>query len=364
MTDLSLLFSPLRVGALTLPNRLVMAPMTRGRAGPDGTPLPRMARYYGSRADAGLLITEATAISPQGTGWLGAPGIHRDEHVAGWRPVTSAVHAAGGRIFLQLWHMGRVSHPDFLGGDLPVGPSAIAAKGDSHTPRGKQSYVTPRELGRSEIAAIVADYANAARRARAAGFDGVELHGANGYLIDQFLRDGSNRRTDEYGGSVANRVRFLLEVVQAVAAAWSPERVGVRLSPTGNYNDMADSAPAATFGHAARELDRLGLAYLHVTEALPGHPMHVPLPPVAPVMRRAFHGPLLVNGGYDAAKAAAAIAAGEADLVAFGLPFLANPDFVKRVRTGAPLNQPDYATLYTHGDEGYLDYATLRGATV
>ena len=360
MNRLDSLFSPFRIGPLTLRNRLVMAPMTRGRAAADGTPLPRMAEYYRLRADAGLIVTEATAIAAHGVGWLGAPGIYTDAHVAGWRPVTSAVHAAGGKIFLQLWHMGRVSHPDFLGGALPVGPSAIAAKGEAHTPKGKAAYVTPRELTTREIQGLVADYANAARRARAAGFDGVELHAANGYLIDQFLRDTSNHRSDAYGGSPGKRARFLLEVTAAVAGAWSADRVGVRLSPTGNYNDMADSDPAATFGTAAREINRFGLAYLHVTEALPGSPMHVPLPPVAPTLRLAFRGPMIVNGGYDAATADAAIGKGEADLVAFGVPFLANPDFVARARTGAPLNQPDYTTLYTQTDKGYLDYP-LRG---
>jgi N-ethylmaleimide reductase len=359
MSDHPHLFSPFRVGPLTLPNRLVMAPMTRGRAGANAAPNEAMARYYGQRADAGLLITEATAISKSGSGWLGAPGIHHETQVAGWRRVTEAVHRKGGRIFLQLWHMGRVSHPDFLGGELPVGPSAIAAKGDSHTSKGKQPYVTPRALTVAEIRAVVADYAAAAQRARAAGFDGVELHAANGYLVDQFLRDGSNQRDDEYGGSPTKRARFLLEVTQAVAAAWSPERVGVRLSPTGSFNDMRDSDPAATFTHAARELDRLGLAYLHVTEALPGHMMHVPLPPVAPALRAAFRGPFILNGGYDRAKGEAAIAAGEADLVAFGVPFLANPDLVTRFRTGVELNAPDYATLYTPGEKGYLDYPVL-----
>jgi len=362
MTSQPHLFSPFRVGPLTLPNRFVMAPMTRGRAGADAVPTEAMARYYGLRADAGLLITEATAISPGGGGWLGAPGVYSEAQVGAWRKVTEAVHRKDGRIFLQLWHMGRVSHPDFLGGGLPVGPSAIAAKGDANTPRGKRSYVTPHPLTVAEIRAIVDDYATAAKNARAAGFDGVELHAANGYLIDQFLRDGANRRTDDYGGSPTKRARFLLEVTQAVAAAWSADRVGVRLSPTGNFNDMQDSDPSATFHHATRELDRLGLAYLHVTEPLPGHMMHVPLPPVAPAMRQAFHGPFVLNGGYDAAKADAAIAAGDADLIAFGVPFLANPDLVARFRTGAELNAPDFATLYTPGEKGYLDYPVLAAA--
>jgi N-ethylmaleimide reductase len=358
----SILFTEHRVGPLALPNRMVMAPMTRGRAEADGTPNALMAEYYTQRATAGLMVTEATAISKQGSGWLGAPGIYADSHVAGWKQVTEAVHRAGGRIFLQLWHMGRVSHPDFLGGELPVGPSPIAANGDTHTPAGKKLYVTPRVLTRDEIARTVVDYAEAAKMARAAGFDGVELHGANGYLIDQFLRDGSNQRADDYGGSIENRSRFLLEVARAVCAAWAPDRVGVRLSPTGEYNDMRDSTPEATFSHAARELNQFGLAYLHVMEALPGSPMHVAVPPVAPALRRAFTGTLILNGGYDGAKAAAALAERRADLIAFGVAFLANPDFVRRAQAGANLNPPDFATLYTPGAKGYTDYPALATA--
>jgi N-ethylmaleimide reductase len=355
----SSLLQSFRLGSLSLPNRLVMAPMTRGRAESDGTPNDLMANYYVQRADAGLLVTEATPVSRTGIGWLGAPGMYTDAHQAGWLKVTDAVHRARGRVFLQLWHMGRVSHPDFLGGALPVGPSAIAAKGETHTAKGKQAYVTPRALGLDEIKGVVADFARATKRARDAGFDGVELHGANGYLIDQFLRDGSNRRTDAYGGSIANRTRFLLEVTEAVIGAWSKDRVGVRLSPRGAYNDMADSDPAATFGDAAARLSKLGIAYLHAMEPLPGHMMAAPGERVSPVMRKAFRGPFIANGGYDAALGAKAIDAGEADLVAFGIPFLANPDFVERVRRGSPLNPPDYGTLYTPGPKGYTDYPAL-----
>jgi N-ethylmaleimide reductase len=345
---------------LQLPNRFVMAPLTRGRNGPDHTPNSLVVEYYVQRATAGLIVTEATAISPQGFGWLGAPGIYEANHVAGWRKVTDAVHAAGGRIFLQLWHMGRVSHPDFLAGHLPVGPSAIAAQGDTHTPLGKKDYVTPRALDAGEVPGIVRDYARAAERAREAGFDGVELHGANGYLIDQFLRDGSNQRSDRYGGSVANRIRFLLEVTEAVVGAWSPDRVGVRLSPTGQYNDMRDSNPKVTFTAAAQKLDRFGLAYLHVMEGLPGHWAHTAGEQVTPHMRAAFKGPFIVNGGYSPARADADIAEGETDLVAFGVPFLANPDLVERVRRGAPLNPPDMATFYSPGPKGYTDYAVFQ----
>jgi N-ethylmaleimide reductase len=355
----SRLFSPFRLGPLSLKNRFVMAPMTRGRNDARGVPTPMVARHYADRATAGLIVTEATAISPTAIGWLGAPGIWSDELIAGWRPVTSAVHAHGGRIFLQLWHMGRVSHPDFLGGALPVGPSPIAAKGETHTPSGKKPYVTPRALELPEIARIVQDYAAAAGRARAAGFDGVEIHAANGYLIDQFLRDRTNQRTDRYGGSVGNRARFLLEVAEACAGAWSADRVGVRLSPTGAYNDMADSNPVRTFEHAARELGRLGLAYLHVTEPGKGHPMHVDLPPQAGPMRAAFDGPFVLNHGGDAAAGAELVRQGHADLIAFGLAFLANPDFVRRTRLGQALNTPDWATLYTPGEKGYNDYPSL-----
>jgi len=354
------LFQPLRVGPLTLPNRLVMAPMTRGRAEADGTPNALMATYYAQRATAGLIVTEATAVSPTGHGWLGAPGVWSDKHTGGWRTVTEAVHAAGGRIFLQLWHMGRTSHPDFLGGALPVGPSAIAAKGETHTPQGKKSYVTPRALRTDEIAGIVSEYAAGAKRARAAGFDGVEIHGANGYLIDQFLRSGSNQRTDAYGGSVENRARLLLEVTKAVVAAWSADRVGVRLSPRGAYNDMVDADPAATFSFAAERLGRLGIAYLHAMEPLPGHMMAAPGERLSPAMKKAFGGVFIANGGYDAASGSRLIETKDADLVAFGVPFLSNPDLVERYRRGAALNAPDYATLYTPGAKGYSDYPALE----
>lgn len=355
----NILFEPYPLKTLTLPNRMVMAPLTRGRAEADGTPNDLMARYYRQRAEAGLIVSEATAVSRGGVGWLGAPGIYTDAHVAGWRKVTEAVHGAGGRIFLQLWHMGRASHPDFLDGELPVAPSAVAADEWSRTPLGKKHYVVPRPLELGEIPGIVSDYAAAAARARDAGFDGVEIHGANGYLIDQFLRDGSNRRTDAYGGSVANRARFLLEVTEAVCAAWSPDRVGVRLSPTGGYNDMRDSDPPATFGYAVEALNRFDLAYLHLMEALPGHPLAGTHERISPMLRTIYRGTLIINGGFDARLATAALARGEADLVAFGMLFLANPDLVRRFREGAPLNAPDYATLYTPGPKGYVDYPTL-----
>ena len=356
------LFTPFTLGDLTLPNRILMAPLTRGRTGPDRVPNDLMVEYYRQRAAAGLLISEATIISDQAAGWVNSPGIYQPAHVRGWQRVTDAVHAEGGRIVVQLWHMGRSSHPDFQPGSaLPVAPSALPIRGDEiHTPSGKKPYPTPRALETSEIPGIVEDYAQATRLAQAAGFDGVEIHGANGYLIDQFLRDGTNQRTDRYGGSVENRARFLLEVTEAVVRAWRPERVGVRLSPTGAFGDMNDSNPAAIFGYAVEQLNRFGLAFLHVTEPLPGHPLATDAPRVAPLLRRIFKGPFIINGGYDAPLGARAIDEGEADLVAFGVPFLANPDLVERIRLGTPLNAPDFATFYSGGAKGYTDYPTLR----
>jgi N-ethylmaleimide reductase len=273
--------------------------------------------------------------------------------------VTDAVHQRKGRIFLQLWHTGRVSHPDFLDGQTPVGPSDVIATGETHTPNGKKPYVMPRAMTKQEIAATVRDYAQAATLARDAGFDGVEIHAANGYLIDQFIRDGSNHRTDEYGGTVQNRLRFLVEVTEAVARSWSADRVGVRLSPSSDYNSMSDSHPTQTFTAAAKELNRFGLAYLHVVEYLLQDPAPAPQERVAPRMRAAFGSTFILNGGYDARTGAAALKAGEADLLAYGRLFLANPDLVERFRTGAAFNEPDTHTFYTPGPKGYTDYPTL-----
>jgi N-ethylmaleimide reductase len=357
------LYTPFQLGEVALPNRLVMAPLTRGRTSEDRVPNDLMVEYYRQRASAGLIINEATIISEQAAGWVNSPGIYNAAQVQGWLKVTKAVHAAGGRIFLQLWHMGRASHPDFQpGGALPVAPSAVAIRGDIHTYDGKKPYPVPRALETGEIAGLVEDYARATRLAKEAGFDGVEIHAANGYLIDQFLRDCSNHRTDQYGGTVENRARFLLEVTRAVTSAWSPGRVGVRLSPTGAFNDMKDTAPAEVFGYAAEQLNAFGLAYLHVSEPLPGHPLATELPPVAPLLRKKFHGPFMLNGGYDADLGGAAIAGGAADLISFGVPFLANPDLVERFRTGAALNAPDFATFYWGGAKGYTDYPTLKEA--
>lgn len=358
---MNLLFTPYQAGELTLRNRLVMAPLTRGRTGPDRVPNDLMVEYYRQRASAGLIITEATIISPQGAGWVNTPGIYNQDQVRGWRKVTDTVHAEGGQIVLQLWHMGRSSHPDFQpGGALPVAPSAIPiGVGQISTFTGKKPYPTPRALETAEIPGIVKDYANAARLAREAGFDGVEIHGANGYLIDQFLRDGTNHRTDQYGGSVENRSRFLLEVTEAVVAAWTPGRVGVRLSPTGDFNDMRDSNPEAIFGYAANELNRFGLSYLHIMEPKPGHPRSSGLPAVAPLLRKNYRGTLMLNGGLDAQTGGEALSHGEADLIAYGVPFLTTPDLVERYRTGAPINEPDMDTFYGGGAKGYTDYPTL-----
>jgi N-ethylmaleimide reductase len=351
------LFSPVRVGPYTLPNRIVMAPMTRSRAGAGNVPGDLAVTYYVQRSSAGLIVTEATQVCPQGQGYINTPGIHSDDQVAGWRRVTDAVHAKGGRIFLQLWHVGRISHPLFQpDGGAPVAPSAIAAEGITYTPEGPKPFGTPRALELEEIPDVVRQYAEGARRALEAGFDGVEIHGANGYLIDQFLRDGSNRRTDAYGGPVENRARFLLEVTAAVAGVWGPDRVGVRLSPTGAFNSMSDSDPETTFTYAARELDRFGLAYLHVVEPLG-------TTSVAPLLRKVFRGPFILNGGYGRETADAALARGEADLISFGSLYLANPDLPERFAEGSSLNAPDPATFYGGDHRGYTDYPTRDAAT-
>lgn len=352
------LFDPITIGKFNLPNRIIMAPMTRGRADPGYIPNSLMADYYALRANAGLIITEATAISPQGYGWLNAPGIWSDAQIAGWKLVTDAVHAKGGRIFMQLWHTGRVSHPDFLNGELPVAPSAIAANGETHTPLGKKPYVTPRALEIADIKNIINDYVQATKNALTAGFDGIELHGANGYLIDQFIRDGSNQRTDEYGGTTENRLRFLNEVTSAVINVIGADKVGVRLSPRGEYNDMHDSDPITTFTSAAKMLSDLKIAYLHTMEALPGHMMASSGERVTPHIRKVFKDVLITNGGYNLDLAEKALATMEADAIAFGIPFLANPDLVERFKHKTSLNAPDFNTLYTPGAKGYLDYAT------
>ncbi len=360
MNALPHLFSTYQLGAITLPNRLIMAPLTRGRAGQERIPNELMAEHYAQRASAGLIIAEATNISPTAAGWLNSPGIYNDAQVKGWQKVTKAVHNQGGRIYLQLWHCGRASHPDFQPqGAIPVSSSAIAAVGEAHTASGKKPYPVPRALETSEIPALVQDYVAATRRAQEAGFDGVEIHSANGYLLDQFLRDGVNQRTDQYGGSVANRSRLLLEVTAAVVKAWSADRVGVRLSPTGGFNDIRDSDPIATFTTVARSLNDFNLAYLHIMEALPGHMLAGPGERVTPHIRQAYQGTLMINGGYDGLTGEAAIAGQEANLIAYGVPFLTNPDLTERIKHNAPLNPPDFDTFYTPGAKGYTDYPFL-----
>jgi N-ethylmaleimide reductase len=358
MSELSTLFRPARIGSLELPHRIVMAPMTRNRAGAGNVPTDLMVRYYEQRAGAALIITEATQISPEGVGYPNTPGIHSEEQVAAWRRVTDAVHARGGRIFLQLWHVGRISHPSLQpGGRLPVAPSAIAAHGDAMTLQGPQPFVVPRALELHEIRVIVQQYADGARRAVQAGFDGVEIHGANGYLIEQFLLDGTNQREDEYGGSLANRARFLLEVAEAVSGAIGANAVGVRLSPRGTFNDMSDSNRGAIFGHAVARLNELGLAYLHLVD--PVAPAAVLEGRLAPSLRRSFTGPVIINGGFDAETGAQAIESGEADFVAYGVKYLANPDLSERLRLGARLNDPIRATFYGGDGKGYIDYPAL-----
>jgi N-ethylmaleimide reductase len=356
------LLSPYPLGPLRLPNRVVMAPMTRNRAGPGNAPGPLNATYYAQRAGAGLIVSEATQVSPQGLGYPGTPGIHSPEQIEGWMRVTDAVHAAGGRIFLQLWHVGRISHPSLQpGGGLPVAPSAIAPKGHAWTLDGMKPYVTPHALDTDEIAGVVEDFRRGARNARRAGFDGVELHGANGYLIDQFLRDGSNRRSDAYGGSAENRVRFLAEVTEAIVGEWDAARVGVRLSPTNPYNDIADSTPAATFAVAVAALARFGLGYLHIVEPGAGDPVAAGEMPDLKFFRRHWRGVLIGNKGYDLDRANAAIAHGAADLVSFAALYLANPDLPERFRRGGPFNPPDRKTFYGGGAGGYTDYPALGG---
>ncbi len=358
------LFTPVDLGELTLPNRVVMAPLTRNRAGAGNVPVAMNVEYYVQRASAGLIITEATQISPQGVGYPSTPGIHSAEQIAGWRQVTDAVHAHDGRIFLQLWHVGRISHPSLQPeGALPVAPSAIApVVGEAMTYSGSQPFVTPRALTLEEIPGIIRDYRNAAENALKAGFDGVEIHGANGYLLDQFLRDGTNRRSDVYGGSIANRARLHLEVLEAVLKVWPAGRVGMRLSPSATFNDMLDSDPHATFGYLVRELNKYDLAYLHLIEPTEADVRYGGTPVPSSFFRPIYRGALMVNNEYDGAKAASAITEGRADLVALGKAFIANPDLPERLRASAPLNTPDPTSFYGGDARGYIDYPALTDA--
>jgi N-ethylmaleimide reductase len=348
------LFTPWRLGNVDLANRVVMAPMTRSRAIDGNVPNPLAATYYAQRASAGLIVSEATQVSPQGVGYIRTPGIHSAAQVAGWTVITDAVHRAGGKIFLQLWHVGRISHPDFHGGELPVAPSAIAAQTQVFTANGLQPTVTPRALDIAELPGIVDQFRRAAENARAAGFDGVELHGANGYLLDQFLRDGTNRRTDAYGGGVENRARLPLEVTKAVIDVWGANRVGYRISPNGAFNSMSDSNPTETFTYLTEQLGKLGIVYLHVVDPLADGAKRV-----SGLLRKKFERTYIVNGGFDAASANAAIGGGQADLVAFGVPFIANPDLPQRYRIKAALNAPDQGTFYAGEEKGFIDYPVM-----
>ncbi len=356
------LFDPVQYGDISLSNHIHMAPLTRARAGSSRVPNDLMVEYYAQRASAGLIITEATAISAQGFGWAGAPGIYTDEMEAGWKKVTDAVHAKGGKIVLQLWHMGRLSHPVFQeGGALPVAPSAIQPAGHTRDASGKKDYVVPRALDKSELPGIIADYMAAAQRSIRAGFDGVEIHGANGYLLDQFVRNGANQRTDEYGGSIENRLRFPLEVVQAVSDAIGAGRTGIRISPTNPNGGTQDSDPATTFTAYAKALNDFNLAYVHVMEPAPESGKAFPHTPyVTPDIRKAYKGNLTVNGGYDLSHGEEAVHSGFAQGVAYGVPFIANPDLVERMKAGAPLNEADPTTFYTEGAKGYTDYPFLK----
>ena len=359
------LFDTFHFGSINLANRIVMSPMTRLRA--DGTiPTQLMAEYYSQRASAGLIITECTAISPMSLGYMNVPGIYNEEQVRGWKLVTDAVHNQEGKIFLQIWHSGRVAHSALLNGAKPIAPSAIAATGQLHTPTGKVDIETPRALETSEIPEIVEQFRDCAINAKQAGFDGIELHGAFGYLIDQFLQDGSNKRQDKYGGSIPNRARFLLEVVKAVTQVWSSDCVGIKLSPSNTFYGMHDSDPEATFSYVIKKLNAFNLAYIHLMEASESDLKHgAAINPVLPVFRPLYEGNIITNGGYDKESGNKAIASGNAELVSYGRPYIANPDLVARFEQDAELNEFDPKTSYGRGDTedanvGYTDYKFLK----
>jgi 2,4-dienoyl-CoA reductase-like NADH-dependent reductase (Old Yellow Enzyme family) len=350
------LFDPLRVGELSLPNRILMAPLTRMRAGAARLPNALMAQYYAQRASAGLILSEATVVTPMGVGCADTPGIWSQEQVEGWKRVTQAVHAAGGRMFLQLWHVGRISHPMFLNGATPVGPSALAPKGNVSLVRPETPYIVPRELAHAEILDVVQAFRRGAQNAQLAGFDGVELHGANGYLIDQFLQDNANRRVDEYGGSVENRARLLLEIVDQLVSVWGPGRVGVHLAPRSDVHDMGDSDRAATFGHVATQLGQRRIAFICARERLGDDR-------IGPRLKAAFGGCYIMNEGFTRETGELVVASGEADAVAFGKLFIANPDLPQRFATQAPLNEWRADKFYFGAAEGYVDYPALAAVS-
>ncbi|HTL73099.1 MAG TPA: alkene reductase [bacterium] len=346
------LFDPVRIGAWNLPNRIVFAPLTRARAGAERIPNRLMAEYYTQRAAVGLIISEATSVTPMGVGYADTPGIWSAAQVDGWKLITEAVHQAGGRMVLQLWHVGRISDPMFLNGALPVAPSAIAAAGHVSLVRPLKPFVTPRALALEEIPGIIEAYRVGAENAKKAGFDGVEIHGANGYLLDQFLQDKTNHRTDNYGGPVENRARLMLEVTDAVISVWGADRVGMHLAPRGDAHDMGDSNPLATFGYVARELGKRGIAFICARESLGDNR-------IGPQLKAAFGGSYIANEKFTQTTANQVLAAREADAVAFGVPLLANPDLPERFRKNAPLNTPDQSTFYAPGPKGYTDYPVL-----
>ncbi len=358
------LFQPIKMGALEARNRIFMAPLTRGRAAePMFVPNDLMATYYRQRAGAGMILTEATGISREGLGWPSAPGIWSDEQAEAWKLSTEAVHQEGGLIVMQLWHMGRIVHPYFLGGEPPFSASATKAPGEAHTPVGKQEYATARAMTLDDIKRTVADYHNAAAQAKKAGFDGVQLHGANGYLVDQFLRDGTNHRDDDYGGSPENRTRFMREVLEALIDVWGADRVGIRLSPNGDSQGTDDSNPPAIFGAAAKVCEDLGLAFVELREPGPdGTFGSTDVPKQSPLIRTLYSGALILNSDYDAAQAAADVESGKADAISFGRPYISNPDLEKRIAAGAPFNPNKDVpkSWYFPIPEGYVDYPTLE----
>ncbi len=356
MNDKLKLLKPLSLGNLKLANRIFMAPLTRCRASAGRVPNTMMRDYYVQRASAGLILSEATSVSPMGVGYPNTPGIWSPEQTAGWKQITDGVHGAGGKIFLQLWHVGRVSDPLYLEGALPVAPSAIAPKGHVSLVRPLKSFVTPRALERSEIPGVIEAYRQGAANALAAGFDGVEIHGANGYLLDQFLQDSTNKRTDDYGGPIENRARLMLEVTDAVISVWGAGRVGMHIAPRGDAHDMGDSNPAATFGYVARELGRRKIAFICARESV--GPKRI-----GPELKQQFGGLYVANEAHTRESAEHLLQAGEADAVAFGKAFIANPDLVKRFARNAPLNPPDSTTFYGDGPKGYLDYPVLEATT-
>lgn len=357
------LFDPIDLGDIHCPNRILMAPLTRGRSTPDGVPFPLKAEYYAQRAGAGLIISEATGISREGLGWASAPGIWNDAQVEAWKPIVEAVHKAGGRFICQLWHMGRIAHSSVTGTGQPVSSSATTAPGYTHTAEGKKAYEEARPLRLDEIPRVLDDYAKAARNAKAAGFDGVQLHSANGYLLDQFLRDNSNFRDDAYGGPIENRIRLTCEVTDALIAEWGAGRVAVRLSPNGDSQGADDSNPEALFGTLAAALDAKGINFLELREMRPGGNFGATdVPKQSPHIRTKFNGNLVLNQELSAGDAAALVASGLADAVSFGRPFISNPDLVERIRIGAEWTPDNVRTWYSPGPEGYTDYPTLDQA--